>query len=519
MKSNSREKRLVLKAFAIASAISLLSYFSIQGTVSYYLWLEQNDDADNVLETIDNVHSEVIDVLTRLNRLNLRTCSEEHNLLMRKLLFTSDYIKDIGYLEKQTLFCTTGKGKLLPPFIGGAEPYLETRTGFKFWRHVKLIILDNKYDSLVIRKGNYNVVLDEGALHELIEDSFLWELVYLQDNESVHFDGLEGLYDKPLPNVIDFLEGGSSNVVKRCDNVSQFCLALQLNPNEKTDSDTVVLNVFTIATSLLIGLFAYMISSKWLRYLFSNLYRIRKAIKQDGFHCVYQPIVDLHTNKVIGVEMLARFIDRQGCIYPAEFIPIIIQSGQTWKFTQNMMKKSISELHHIEGLSPDFKLNVNIFSTDVNQKSILELTTQEGEYRFKGVLVLEVTESEELEDSSALHKLRVLRDNGMQIAIDDFGTGYSNLHQLRKMNAHCLKIDRSFIQEMEDASIRSSLIEHIVAIAKQENLVLVAEGIENTIQHRILKEMGVEYGQGWAFSKELPLAELIEYLNMEASQT
>lgn len=86
------------------------------------------------------------------------------------------------------------------------------------------------------------------------------------------------------------------------------------------------------------------------------------------------------------------------------------------------------------------------------------------------------------------------------------------------MNAHCLKIDRSFIQEMEDASIRSSLIEHIVAIAKQENLLLVAEGIENSIQHQILTEMGVEYGQGWAFSKELPLAELIEYCETEFSQ-
>ena len=75
------------------------------------------------------------------------------------------------------------------------------------------------------------------------------------------------------------------------------------------------------------------------------------------------------------------------------------------------------------------------------------------------------------------------------------------------MNAHILKIDRSFIQEMEDASIRSSLIEHIVAIAKQEGLFLVAEGIENSIQHNILRDMGVEYGQGWAFYREMTLDE------------
>ena len=122
----------------------------------------------------------------------------------------------------------------------------------------------------------------------------------------------------------------------------------------------------------------------------------------------------------------------------------------------------------MENLPTDFKLNVNIFPSDINKKSILELISKGKVSEFDRVLVLEVTEGEELEDSSSLNQLRALREEGVQIAIDDFGTGYSNLHQLRKMNAHILKIDRSFIQEMEGASIRSSLIEHIVAIAKQE---------------------------------------------------
>ncbi|CCO47693.1 putative signal transduction protein containing sensor and EAL domain [Vibrio nigripulchritudo SOn1] len=510
MKTNTGNPLLYLKAFILSFVIAMLSYFSIQGAVGYYLWKEQNKDAIRVLETVSNVHKEVVEVLTTLNHLQLRTCSDEHNLMMRKLLFTSDYIKDIGYLEDNTLFCTTGKGKLSPPFVGGATPHLVTEEGFKFWRHVKLIILDNTYDSLVIRKGNYNIVLDEKSLNELIDDSFLWELVYLKKSDVIHFGGHEGIFSLPEPTLWNFLDGEGNNLVKQCDIRRAFCLGMKLNPN-KLDSDTAVLRVFTIATSLLIGLFAYMFSVRWLKYLFSDRYRIRKAINSNSFHCVYQPIVDLRTQKTIGVEMLTRYSDRRGSIEPNEFIPIIVQTGQTWQFTQNMMKKAISELHRIDNLPAEFKLNVNIFSSDINKKSILELVNEEGTYDFRGVLVLEVTESEELEDSSALHKLRVLRDKGMQIAIDDFGTGYSNLHQLRKMNAHSLKIDRSFIQEMEDASIRSSLIEHIVAIAKQENLLLVAEGIENSIQHRILREMGVEYGQGWAFSKELSLVEFEEF--------
>ena len=268
-----------------------------------------------------------------------------------------------------------------------------------------------------------------------------------------------------------------------------------------------MLCLLTVATSLLVGLFTYIICLKALHYFYSNHHRVYKAISDDSFHCVYQPIVDLKTEKIIGVEMLARLNDRRGKITPDEFIPVIAQSDHTWSFTKNMLKKAVSELRQVENLPTDFKLNVNIFPSDVNKKSILDLITKGKVSEFDRVLVLEVTESEELEDSSSLNQLRVLREEGIQIAIDDFGTGYSNLHQLRKMNAHILKIDRSFIQEMEDASIRSSLIEHIVAIAKQEGLFLVAEGIENSIQHNILRDMGVEYGQGWAFYREMTLDE------------
>jgi sensor c-di-GMP phosphodiesterase-like protein len=269
------------------------------------------------------------------------------------------------------------------------------------------------------------------------------------------------------------------------------------------ENESAVLGLFTVATSLLVGLFTYIICLKSLRYLHSNYHRVYKAISDDSFHCVYQPIVDLETEKIIGIEMLARLDDRKGTITPDEFIPIIAQSGQTWPFTKKMLNKAVEELRQINSLPADFKLNVNIFPSDINKKSILELISKGKVSEFDRVLVLEVTESEELEDSSALNQLRVLREEGVQIAIDDFGTGYSNLHQLQKMNAHILKIDRSFIQEMEDASIRSSLIEHIVAIAKQEGLFLVAEGIENSIQHEILRDMGVEYGQGWAFYREM----------------
>ncbi|MDC2890698.1 EAL domain-containing protein [Psychrosphaera algicola] len=101
------------------------------------------------------------------------------------------------------------------------------------------------------------------------------------------------------------------------------------------------------------------------------------------------------------------------------------------------------------------------------------------------------------------------------MAVDDFGTGYSNLKQLRDISCDTLKIDRSFISEMEDGSIRSTLIPHIVDIAKQLNLKIVAEGVENEMQRSALLDEGVEFAQGWLFGKAMPMAELLALIKKQ----
>ena len=124
-------------------------------------------------------------------------------------------------------------------------------------------------------------------------------------------------------------------------------------------------------------------------------------------------------------------------------------------------------------------------------------------------------ENEKLVGSDVTSYLESLSKAGFKIAIDDFGTGYSNLQQLAKIPCDYLKIDRSFINEMEGGSIRSTLIPHIVKMAHQLNVPIVAEGVENSMQERALQEVGIKYAQGWAFGKPMTLPELIELFSRQ----
>lgn len=234
--------------------------------------------------------------------------------------------------------------------------------------------------------------------------------------------------------------------------------------------------------------------------------RVLKALKTNQFRCVYQPIVDLETGKIAGAEVLSRLSDQYGDIYPDQFIPVISAHNKTWAFTQNMIQNALRELQGVETIDQNFKLSFNIFPCDINNGHLCQLLSLPETKQFAGIIALEITESEELDYNAAKKHLNKLSQSGFQLAIDDFGTGYSNFSELEFISADYLKIDRSFVIDMEQSSIKSILISHILPIAQDLNMKVIAEGVENLQQQALLKQLGVDFGQGWALGKPAPIA-------------
>lgn len=254
-----------------------------------------------------------------------------------------------------------------------------------------------------------------------------------------------------------------------------------------------------------------------------TLAEMNQAIAHSEFVPFYQPIVDLENGQVLGAEALARWISpERGVIPPFEFIPIAEESGLIGDIGHQILLKSCTDTAlaiHSGQWPTDFSLHVNLSVNQlsqpefiVNLKQILLDTKLDPNN-----LTLEITESRIVDnDPVILKNMQTIKQLGIKIAIDDFGTGYSSLAYLHKLPFDCLKIDRSFIMQLNKDSIDTSIVAAIVNMTKGFKSNLVAEGVETVEQADILRQLNCPQAQGYLFSHPLPFAEWpTELVNMK----
>src|SRR5690606_31205387 len=191
---------------------------------------------------------------------------------------------------------------------------------------------------------------------------------------------------------------------------------------------------------------------------------------------VYQPMFDLRTLKPIGCEVLMRMKeDNNTLLMPDQTIPAILDSGLARQFDHTVTRKAIKELAHRLPLQErPFKLALNYFPESIDQATLepvlADALRAAGRSDFD--ICLEVTEHSL--SSGLIDEVRGLKEQGFKIAIDDFGTGYSNLKSVTRLSPDILKIDKSFVYELEDDTVRSNLIPEIMNIARAVDAQAVA---------------------------------------------
>jgi sensor c-di-GMP phosphodiesterase-like protein len=276
----------------------------------------------------------------------------------------------------------------------------------------------------------------------------------------------------------------------------------------------------TIVLALLLSMMVGLAASRAVRHIQQHRASVRGRIvrgvkKKSGFFCLYQPIVEMDSGQIIGCEVLARFEDSIGPLYPDVFIPMIEKANLTWPFTQQIIGQALASLGPLCKERPDFKVSVNFYPKDLQERHLGRISddkalcaaARDGMPVNCEILETGIGEAEDLTPVIAF-----LHQQGFTVAIDDFGTGYSNLSQLSLIDAEYLKIDKSFVQGLnrQEASVRSSLVPHILEIAKIVKIDVIAEGIETKEHLDVLRGMGVRYGQGFLFSRPVPLEELVD---------
>lgn len=247
---------------------------------------------------------------------------------------------------------------------------------------------------------------------------------------------------------------------------------------------------------------------------------LRNAAESGHLHLMYQPIVKLETQRVVGVEALLRWHHpSRGIIPPTLFIPMAEESGTIVQIGRWVIRTALSHAQSFPEETP-LRINVNVSARQIEEPDFVDFVASELER--SGLppsrLVLEITESLILEDLNvAIARLDAIKELGVRIAIDDFGTGYSSLSHLKRLPVDQLKIDRSFISDGFDNEQGSSFVRAIIELGATLGLDTVAEGIEDLQQMEWLRTAGCHYGQGYLFSRPLALKDLLSALRSDAN--
>jgi len=246
---------------------------------------------------------------------------------------------------------------------------------------------------------------------------------------------------------------------------------------------------------------------------------LREAVRADALELHYQPIVELASGRLVGVEALARWNHAERGFVPATtFMPLAEETGLISQLDRWMLARACEEttmLRRSGVLAPDARIAVNLSARTVGHPELGAFVRDTvNKHRLPAeALVLEVTETAVLHDPSAARRsLEALRSIGVGVALDDFGTGYSSLTFLRQLPVTHLKVDRSFVSKIAVSPEDRAIAACIINLARKLHIDVIALGVETTDQLTTLRQLGCSLGQGPHWSRPVPLDQLGELL-------
>ncbi len=242
---------------------------------------------------------------------------------------------------------------------------------------------------------------------------------------------------------------------------------------------------------------------------------LRRALDEDQLTVFYQPIVDMNSGRIRKAEALVRWLHpARGAVSPVDFIPIAEHSGQIVSIGNWVFRKALTHARRWRAYDPQLTVNVNVSPAQFyhgNGENCRHWLTEHAlgaDGAGSPEVGIEITEGLLLaSNTSVMKQLLAFQQAGIKISLDDFGTGYSSLSYLRKFTLDYLKIDKSFVYNLEHDAANVALCEAIIVMAHKLGLQVIAEGVETRQQFDLLRGAGCDYGQGYLFGEPLPAEE------------
>jgi diguanylate cyclase (GGDEF)-like protein/PAS domain S-box-containing protein len=238
---------------------------------------------------------------------------------------------------------------------------------------------------------------------------------------------------------------------------------------------------------------------------------LRYALDRGELRVWYQPMINLRTNRVVGVEALVRWEHpERGLLLPEQFIDVAETSGLIRVLGSQVLHQACVDARTWNERGVPIGVSVNAAVAQLNSGDyVTELQTALQEFELDaGQMTIEITETAAMQVADSLDTLHGIRRLGVHLALDDFGTGYSSLSFLRELPIDAIKIDRSFINGIGTSARDTSIVQGVLAIAAALGHAVVAEGVETDAQAAALRHLGCRYAQGFLWSRPVPVTEV-----------
>lgn len=490
----------------IAAALSLAQRQSVQEATDQAVSL-----ASEMRQRSDGVFDQAMSAYLRLRRVpSTPRCTDAKRALMRTVVMDYDYLQAIGYVEGQRITCSAigaavdgadlGSDSYINPMgtsvypsvsiAGGRPVMLMVRSGLAAAIHPE-ILLSGSSNIANLAQGIYGRSADRLWIHRGHFDR-AW-LARLGNASQVVFSDADYLVVIQASDKFDmatYVAVPASHLRKRLHTFA-----------------TVLLPIGLALGAAMVGAIVFLTRQR------TSLPAILRAgLKRKEFVLYYQPIVELASGRMAGAEALLRWpSNKQVGMRPALLVQAAEECGLIHRFTEYVLGRVAIDGPAFFRQHPGAYLSINLSSVDLRSNDIVDwlqrLVTTPGIAPYN--LVVEITEHSFIDPDRAQQIIGQIRAMGIRVAIDDFGTGFSSLSHLHNLSADYLKIDKVFVDAIGTDSVTSEVVLHIIEMARSLNLTLISEGVETPEQADYLREHGVQFAQGWLYSKAQPMADLL----------
>lgn len=509
--------------------VSIAIWFAYTSTVG-----DAESNLHSIAETIAADTSQLLDDIDQgliaLSDLSFK-CATDDVKAMNTMAYDIPEISELGLMRPDGKLVCTSWGRIKPP-VSPEIP--ELSHGFSLLGPMEIKLLD-RFGLIAIRLRE-----DGSSLGALIHPSILigrlgadlgeHGFVVLLRREDTHLFAWSGNVPE-MEMVESESETGDGSTQLRAlfnDGIERTLFAVELEGypgiySVAAASDAWILHDW-IRIALILGSIGFG-TSIFLIFLLLGILRrqlslqgeLERSLRKNEFEINYQPVVDLESGRCIGAEALISWIQPgEKVVRPDLFIPLAEDTGLIEPMTEWLMKQIRLELESLLADNRDLHIAINLSPVHFESEKILSTSSRIfGSSAIQpNQLVYEITERGLIKEDSETARtvMKKLRARSSRIALDDFGTGYSSLSYISSFPLDYLKIDKSFISAIGTDAVMSGLVDSIIDMAKRLELKIIAEGIETPGQASYLEERGVDYGQGWYYSKAMPAMGFIKFV-------